>query len=47
MNTDSFIVFKKTETIYVDTLKDVKTKFFYSNYEIERPLTLVNKIKNN
>ena len=38
MDTDSFIVYIKTESIYLDISKDVKTRFDNSNYEIERPL---------
>ena len=35
MDTDSFIVYKKTEEIYSDTAEDVKNT---SNYELNRPL---------
>ena len=38
MDTDSFIMYIKTEDIYVDIAKDVETKFDTSNYELERPL---------
>ena len=42
MDTDSFIVYIKTEDIYVDIYvditKDVGTRFDTSNYELERPL---------
>ena len=37
-NTDSFIVFIKTEEIYIDIGKDVETRFDTSNRELERPL---------
>ena len=35
MVTDSFIVYLKTDDIYKDIAKDVKTKFDTSNYELE------------
>ena len=28
----------QTKDIYLDIAKDVKTRFFISNYELERPL---------
>ena len=34
MNTDSFIVYSKTDDIYKDIAEDVDT----SNYELDRPL---------
>ena len=37
-NTDSFIVYIKTEEIYIDIGKDVETRFDTSNRELERPL---------
>lgn len=43
INTDSFIVYRKTENIYSDIAKDVKTGFDASIYELDRPLT---KVKN-
>ena len=36
MDTDSFIVYIKTEGICTDTAKDVETRFDTSNYEFER-----------
>ena len=36
MDTDSFIVLRKTEVIYVDIAKDVETRFETSNYELDR-----------
>ena len=39
MNTDSFIVYIKTEDIYVDIAKDVETRFDMSSYELERLFT--------
>ena len=38
MDTDSFIVYIKTDVIYKDIAKDVETRFDTSNYELERPL---------
>ena len=37
MNADSFIVYMKTQDIYVDIAKDVETRFYTSNYELDRP----------
>ena len=39
INTDSFIVYRKTENIYSDIAKDVKTGFDASTYELDRPLS--------
>ena len=44
INTDSFIVYRKTENIYSDIAKDVKTGFDTSIYELDRSLSEV-KIK--
>ena len=38
MDTDSFMVHVKTDDIYKDIAKDVKKRFWTSNYEIDRPL---------
>ena len=38
MDTDSFIVYIKTDDIYKDILKDVETIFDPSNHEWDRPL---------
>ena len=38
MDTDSFIVYIKTNDIYKDIAEDVATRFDTSNYELERPL---------
>ena len=43
MDTDSFIVYIKTDDIYKDIAEDLQTRFDTSNYELERPLT---KVKN-
>ena len=37
MDTDSFVVYIKTEDIYVDTEKDAETRFDNPNYELDRP----------
>ena len=39
MDTESFIVYIKTEDIYSDIAEDVETIFDTSNYELDRPLT--------
>ena len=38
MDTDSFIVYTKTDDIYQDIVEDVETRFDTSNYELNRPL---------
>ena len=38
MDTGSFIVYIKTEEIYVDIVKDVEIRFRTSNNELDRPL---------
>ena len=38
MDTNSFIVHVKTEDIYKDIAEDVETRFYTSNYELDRPL---------
>ena len=37
MDIDSFIVYIKTEDIYVHIKKDVETRFDTSSYELDRP----------
>ena len=37
MDTDSFIAYIKTEDIYM--AKDVETRLYTSNYELDRPLS--------
>ena len=37
MDTDSFIVYKKTEDIYINIEKNVEIRFHASNYELNRP----------
>ena len=36
MDTDSFIVYIKTDDTYKDITEDVKTRFDTSNYELDR-----------
>ena len=38
IDTDSFIVYIKTDYIYEDTPKDVESRFDTSNYELARQL---------
>ena len=38
MDTDSFIVYVKTDDIYKDITEDVESRFDTSNYEVDRPL---------
>ena len=38
MDTDSFIVWIKTDNIYKDIAEDVEPRFDTSNYELDRPL---------
>ena len=38
MDTDSFILYIKTDYIYKDIAEDVETRFETSSYELDRPL---------
>ena len=38
MDTESFIVYIKTDDIYKDIAEDAETRFDVSNYELDRPL---------
>ena len=38
MNSNSFVVNIKVDSIYTDIAKDVRTRFDTSNYELDRPL---------
>ena len=38
MDTDSFIVYLKTDNIYKYIAEDVETRFDTSNYKLDRPL---------
>ena len=38
MDTDSFIVYIKTDYIYKDIVEDIETRFDTSNDELDRPL---------
>ena len=37
MDTESFIVQVKVDDIYKDIAEDVKTRFYTSNFELDRP----------
>ena len=41
MDTDSFIVYIKTGDIYKYIGEDVETKYDASNYELDRPLSVI------
>ena len=43
MDTDSFIMYIKTEDFYKDIAYDVEKRFDTSNYEINRPLPIGKK----
>ena len=45
MDTDSFIVYIKTDDIYKDIAEDVETRFDTSNYELDRLLPKAKKQK--
>ena len=45
MDTDSFIVYIKTEDIYLDIAKYVETRFDTTNYELNRSLFPKGKIR--
>ena len=38
MDTDSFVVYIKTDYIYKNIAEDIGTRFDTSNYKLERPL---------
>ena len=38
VDTDSSMVYIKTNDVYKDIAKDVETRFYTSNYELDRPL---------
>ena len=40
MNTDSFIIYIKTEDVYEDIADDVEKRSDTSNYEVNRPLSI-------
>ena len=45
MDTDSFIIYIKTEDVYEDIADDVEKRFDTSNYEVNRPLPTGKKKK--
>ena len=38
MDTDSFILYIKTDDFFIDIAEDIETRFDISNYELDRPL---------
>ena len=38
MDTNSFILYIKTDDFYIDIAEDLETRFDISNYELDRPL---------
>ena len=47
MDTDSLIVYIKTDDIYKDITEDIETRFGTSNYELDRPLKVIGVMKVN
>ena len=47
MNTDSSIIYIKTDNIYKDIAEDVETKFDASNYELDTPFCKRKEQKSN
>ena len=47
MNTDSVIVYIKTDDIYKDIAQKVETRSDISNYDLDRPLPKQKKLKSN
>ena len=47
MDTNRFIVRVKTDDIYKDLAKEVQTRFYTSNFEIDKPLSKGKKWKVN
>ena len=47
MDTNSFIVYIITADLYKDIAEDLETKFYTSNYELERPLPKKENEKSN
>ena len=45
MDTESFIIYIKTDYIYKDVAENVETRFDTSNYELDRPLPKGKNIK--
>ena len=43
MDTNSFIIYIKTEDIYANIPKDAEARLDTSNYELDRPLPKINK----
>ena len=47
MDTDSFIGYIKADDIYKEIAKDVETRFYTLNYELDRPLLKIKNKKGN
>ena len=47
MDTDSFIIYIKTEDFYKDIADDVEKRFDTADYEVNRPLPTIKNKKNN
>ena len=47
MDTDSFIVYIKTDDIYKNIAENVENRFDTSNYKLDRPLPEGKKLKSN
>ena len=45
INTDSFIMYNKTEDFYKDIANEVKKRFDTSNYKVDSPLAMGEKKK--
>ena len=45
MDTDSLIVYAKTDDIYKDITEDVETRLYTLNYLLDRPLAKGKEIK--
>ena len=45
MDTESFIIYVKTDYIYKDVAENVEARFDTSNYELDRPLPKGKNIK--
>ena len=44
MDTDSFVIYIKTEDVYEDIADEVEKRFDTSNYEVNRPLRKIKKV---
>ena len=44
MDTETFIVYTKADDIYKDITENVETRFYTSNYELDRTLPIGKKV---